>query len=97
RPVLEGMVRERLSVVISGATGAGKTTVLASLLSLVPAHERMVVIEEAGEVMPTHPHVVRLVERRANVEGAGEISLARLVKEALRMRPDRLVLGECRG
>ncbi|WP_084626495.1 TadA family conjugal transfer-associated ATPase [Demequina aurantiaca] len=96
-PLLEGLVRERASVLISGSTGAGKTTLLASLLSLVDTSERIVVIEEGGEVSPTHPHVVRLVERRANVDGAGEIGLARLVREALRMRPDRIVLGECRG
>lgn len=94
---LLGLVRSRASVLISGATGAGKTTLLASLLSLVDPGERIVVIEEGGEVMPAHPHVVRLVERRANVDGAGEIGLARLVREALRMRPDRIVLGECRG
>lgn len=96
-PVLVGLVAQRASVLISGATGAGKTTLLASMLSLVNHHERIVVIEEGGEVMPAHPHVVRLVERRANVDGAGEVSLARLVREALRMRPDRIVLGECRG
>jgi pilus assembly protein CpaF len=97
RQALEMLVQARASVVITGATGSGKTTLLASLLSLVPADERIVVIEEAGEVMPDHPHVVRLVERRPNVEGAGAVSLATLVREALRMRPDRVVLGECRG
>ncbi|MFO7243720.1 MAG: TadA family conjugal transfer-associated ATPase [Actinomycetes bacterium] len=96
-PALEGLVRERASVLITGATGSGKTTLLASLLSLVDARERIVVIEEAGELAPDHPHVVRLVERRANVDGAGSVGLDRLVKEALRMRPDRIVLGECRG
>jgi pilus assembly protein CpaF len=96
-PMLRQLVTMRRSLLISGATGAGKTTLLASLLSLVSATERIVVIEEGGEVMPDHPHVVRLIERRANVDGAGEVGLARLVKEALRMRPDRIVLGECRG
>jgi len=96
-PILVGLVRSHASLLISGATGAGKTTLLASLLSLVSHSERIVVIEEGGEVMPSHPHVVRLVERRANVDGVGEIGLARLVREALRMRPDRIVLGECRG
>ena len=95
--VLEELVAARASVLVTGATGAGKTTLLATLLSLVPATERVVVVEEAGEVNPNHPHVVRLVERRANVDGAGAVGLAQLVREALRMRPDRIVLGECRG
>jgi pilus assembly protein CpaF len=95
--VLEGLVVGRASLLITGATGSGKTTLLASLLSLVDPAERIVVIEEAGEVNPRHPHVVRLVERRANVDGAGAIGVSRLVREALRMRPDRIVLGECRG
>lgn len=95
--VLAALVAARASVLITGATGAGKTTLLASLLSLVPHSQRIVVIEEAGEVAPDHPHVVRLVERRANVESAGAVGLERLVRESLRMRPDRIVLGECRG
>ncbi len=95
--VLGGLVASRASLLITGATGSGKTTLLASLLSLVDPTERIVVIEEAGEVNPRHPHVVRLVERRANVDGAGAIDVSRLVREALRMRPDRIVLGECRG
>lgn len=95
--VLVALVSARASLLITGATGSGKTTLLATLLSLVDPGERIVVIEEAGEVNPNHPHVVRLVERRANVDGAGEVPLARLVREALRMRPDRIVLGECRG
>lgn len=95
--VLAGLVAQRASMLVTGATGAGKTTLLASLLSLVDPAERIVVIEEAGEVQPAHPHVVRLVERRANVDGAGAVGLDRLVREALRMRPDRIVLGECRG
>lgn len=94
---LVALVDARASLLITGATGSGKTTLLATLLSLVDPGERIVIIEEAGEVNPNHPHVVRLVERRANVDGAGEVSLARLVREALRMRPDRIVLGECRG
>ncbi|MDN4483837.1 TadA family conjugal transfer-associated ATPase [Demequina lignilytica] len=91
------LVRTRVPLLVSGGTGAGKTTLLASLLSEVDPGERLVLIEEAGELRPRHPHVVRLVERRANVEGAGAVGLARLVREALRMRPDRIVLGECRG
>ncbi len=82
---------------MSGATGTGKTTLLSTLLGSVPPGERIVLIEEAGEARPDHPHVVRLVERHANVDGAGAMGMSRLVREALRMRPDRLVVGECRG
>lgn len=96
-PVLAGLVQRRANLVLSGATGTGKTTLLGGLLSLVPATDRIVCIEEAGELTIDHPHVVRLVTRRANVEGAGEVDLAALVRHALRMRPDRIVLGECRG
>ncbi|WP_291379596.1 ATPase, T2SS/T4P/T4SS family [Demequina sp.] len=96
-PVVRGLVRSRQSLILSGATGSGKTTLLASCLAQVDAAERIVLIEEAGEVRADHPHVVRLVERAANVDGAGAVGLSRLVREALRMRPDRIVLGECRG
>lgn len=96
-PVVAGLVGTRANVLVSGSTGAGKTTLLAAMLSLVPADERIVLVEESGEMLPTHPHVVRLTARRANVDGAGAVGLADLVREALRMRPDRLVLGECRG
>ncbi|WP_062318570.1 TadA family conjugal transfer-associated ATPase [Demequina maris] len=95
--LLAALVRARVPVLVSGGTGAGKTTLLATLLALADPGERIVLIEEAGELALGHPHVVRLVERRPNVEGAGGVPLARLVREALRMRPDRIVLGECRG
>jgi pilus assembly protein CpaF len=95
--LLEGLVRARANLVVTGATGSGKTTLLSTLLSSVPTDERVVCIEESGELAPDHPHVVRLVVRRANVEGAGEVGLSDLVRHAMRMRPDRLVLGECRG
>ncbi|WP_062465180.1 TadA family conjugal transfer-associated ATPase [Demequina soli] len=95
--LLAALVRARVPLLVSGATGAGKTTLLASLLALADPGERIILIEEAGELPVGHPHVVRLVERRPNVEGAGGVPLARLVREALRMRPDRIVLGECRG
>ncbi|WP_234985633.1 TadA family conjugal transfer-associated ATPase [Demequina sp. NBRC 110051] len=95
--VLRAMVARHLSVLVTGATGSGKTTLLASMLSLVDPAERILVIEEAGELRPDHPHVVRLIERRANIEGSGAVGLPTLVREAMRMRPDRVVLGECRG
>src|SRR3712207_7424238 len=79
-PVLEALVATRANVLVSGATGTGKTTLLSALLSLVPPDERVVCIEEAGELTPSHPHVVRLLTRRANVEGAGEVGLPDLVQ-----------------
>ena len=96
-PVVRALVATRANLLISGATGSGKTTLLAALLSLVPHDERLVVVEEAGELAPAHPHVVRLLARHANVDGAGRVDLTDLVRHALRMRPDRIVLGECRG
>nr|WP_225215462.1 TadA family conjugal transfer-associated ATPase [Cellulomonas avistercoris] len=96
-PVLQGLVACRANVLVSGATGAGKTTLLAALLSQVPHDERVVLVEEAGELVADHPHVVRLTSRPPNVDGAGGVDLADLVRQALRMRPDRIVLGECRG
>ncbi|QCB95166.1 TadA family conjugal transfer-associated ATPase [Cellulomonas shaoxiangyii] len=96
-PVLVALVDRRANLLVSGPTGAGKTTLLAALLSRVPPDQRIVLVEESGEMLPDHPHVVRLTARRANVDGAGGVGLADLVREALRMRPDRLVLGECRG
>jgi len=95
--LLRSLVLRRANVLVSGGTGTGKTTLLAALLSLVPDTERVVTVEEARELRPTHPHVVHLAARRANVEGAGAVDLADLVRNALRMRPDRIVLGECRG
>src|SRR5690606_35387011 len=77
-PVLRALVEVRANVLVSGATGTGKTTLLSSVLSLVPHDERVVVVEEAGELRPEHPHVVGLVTRRANVEGVGEVDLAAL-------------------
>ena len=96
-PVLRALVARRANVLVSGATGSGKTTLLAALLGLVPADERIVVIEESAELAPDHPHVVHLQTRRANVQHAGEVGLTDLVRAAMRMRPDRVVLGECRG
>lgn len=88
---------ERETVLFTGATGSGKTTLLAAWLSDASPSDRIVVIEDVAEAAIAHPHVVALECRQANMEGAGEVDLARLVREALRMRPDRLVVGECRG
>ncbi len=95
--LLSEVVEARLSFLISGGTGAGKTTLLASMLSSVSSHERIVLVEDVGELNPQHRHVVRLEARRPNVEGTGTVDLADLVRQALRMRPDRIVVGECRG
>lgn len=97
RELLDAVVDERVNVLITGATGAGKTTLLAAMLDRVPHAERIVTIEDVAELRLRHPHHVRLEARQPNLEGAGGVSLARLVREALRMRPDRLVVGECRG
>nr|WP_244308412.1 TadA family conjugal transfer-associated ATPase [Kineococcus rubinsiae] len=96
-PVLRAVVARRLSLLVSGGTGAGKTTLLQALLGEVGPGERIVLVEDSGELRPEHPHVVRLEARHGNVEGRGGIGLDVLVRQALRMRPDRLVVGECRG
>jgi pilus assembly protein CpaF len=95
--VLRDVISARLAFVVSGGTGAGKTTLLSALLAAVPDGERIVCVEDAAELAPNHPHVVKLVARCANVEGAGEVTVRDLVKQALRMRPDRIVIGEVRG
>lgn len=95
--VLRAIVAARLAFVISGGTGTGKTTLLGALLSAVPVSQRIVLIEDAPELVISHPHVVRLVPRGANVELAGAVGQRELVRQALRMRPDRLVVGEFRG
>ncbi|MEV4386754.1 TadA family conjugal transfer-associated ATPase [Micromonospora sp. NPDC049580] len=96
-PLLAAVVAARLAYLVTGGTGSGKTTLLNTLLGLVPATERIVLVEDASELQPGHPHVVGLQARTANVEGTGVVSLGDLVRQALRMRPDRLVVGECRG
>jgi pilus assembly protein CpaF len=95
--LLDAIIRARLAFLISGGTGAGKTTLLAATLGAVPSGERIVCVEDAPELAPRHPHLVKLVARCANVEGVGEVTVRDLVKQALRMRPDRIVVGEVRG
>ena len=95
--LLDAVVEARLAFLVSGGTGSGKTTLLATLLSRVAAHERIVLVEDASELRPDHPHVVALEGRPPNIEGAGAVEVRALVRQALRMRPDRLVVGEVRG
>ncbi|MGD7705125.1 TadA family conjugal transfer-associated ATPase [Microlunatus sp. Y2014] len=95
--VLQQLVAAKVAFLVTGGTGSGKTTLLASLLSLVPATERLVVVEDSRELRPDHPHCIRLEARPANAEGRGRVTLTDLVRQALRMRPDRLVVGEVRG
>ena len=95
--LLRALVAARVAFLVSGGTGTGKTTLLSSLLSLVDPAERLVLAEDSPELRPDHPHVVRLQTRPANIEGSGEVTLEVLVRQALRMRPDRLVVGEARG
>lgn len=95
--LLRALIEARVSFLISGGTGSGKTTLLSMMLGLVGESERIVLAEDSAELRPDHPHVVRLEGRPANQEGAGEVTLEDLVRQALRMRPDRLVVGEVRG
>jgi pilus assembly protein CpaF len=95
--LLRDLVASRAAFLVTGGTGSGKTTLLSSLLGLVAVEERLVVVEDASELRPDHPHVVGLEGRPANVEGAGEVTVRALVRQALRMRPDRLIVGEVRG
>ena len=95
--LLEGAIKARLNLVISGGTGSGKTTLLNTLSSFIPNNERIVTIEDAAELQLQQDHVVRLETRPANIEGKGAIVSTDLVKNALRMRPERIIIGECRG
>jgi pilus assembly protein CpaF len=95
--LLAALVASRCAFLISGGTGSGKTTLLGGLLGLVPQTERIVIAEDSRELQPDHPHCLRLEARPANTEGAGAVTLTALVRQALRMRPDRLVVGEVRG
>jgi len=95
--LVAAIVKARLAFLVTGGTGAGKSTLLAAMLGAVDPGERIVSVEDAGELAPAHPQFVRLIARPPNVEGAGEVTLRDLVRQALRMRPDRLVVGEVRG
>lgn len=95
--LLRALLAARVSFLVSGGTGSGKTTLLCALLGLVGPAERIVLAEDSAELRPVHPHVVRLETRPANQEGVGRVTLRDLVRQALRMRPDRLVVGEVRG
>ena len=95
--LLKAIVKARLNVLISGGTGAGKTTLLNILSSFIPPTERIVTIEDSAELQLKQPHVVRLETRPANIEGHGEVAQRLLLINALRMRPDRIIMGECRG
>ncbi|GAB6166723.1 CpaF family protein [Thermostilla marina] len=95
--LLEGAIKARLNVVISGGTGSGKTTLLNTLSSFIPNNERIVTIEDAAELQLQQDHVVRLETRPPNIEGKGAVTATDLVRNALRMRPERIIIGECRG
>ncbi|MEO1994147.1 MAG: CpaF family protein [Planctomycetaceae bacterium] len=95
--LLEGAIKARLNMIISGGTGSGKTTLLNTMSSFIPGDQRMITIEDAAELQLQQEHVLRLETRPANIEGKGCISATDLVRNALRMRPDRIIIGECRG
>jgi pilus assembly protein CpaF len=95
--ILRAVIYARMSFLISGGTGSGKTTILSALLAECDPGERLVIVEDSTELQPDHPHVVRLESRPANAEGVGAVALRDLVRQALRMRPDRIVVGEVRG
>ncbi len=95
--LLEGACKAKMNIIVSGGTGSGKTTLLNILSSFIPHNERIVTIEDAAELQLQQPHVVRLETRPPNIEGKGEVTARDLLRNALRMRPDRIVIGECRG
>jgi len=95
--LLEGAIKARLNIIISGGTGSGKTTLLNALSGMIDSGERIVTIEDAAELQLQQPHVVRLETRPPNLEGTGQITMRDLVKNCLRMRPERIIVGEVRG
>ena len=94
---MEAAIKARLNIIISGGTGSGKTTLLNTLSSFIPHDERVITIEDAAELQLQQDHVVRLETRPPNIEGKGAVTATDLVKNALRMRPERIIIGECRG
>lgn len=94
---LRSIIKQRRSFLVTGATGSGKTTMLSALLAEVPSSERIVIVEDSAELYPVHSHVVSLEGRPANVEGVGLVTMRDLIRQSLRMRPDRLIVGEVRG
>lgn len=95
--LLKGIVQKSESLVLAGSTGSGKTTLMTELLSEIAPQERIIALEDTPELFPKHPHFLSLVSRPPNADGFGEITLRTLLKQTLRMRPDRIILGECRG
>ena len=93
----KSLVQSQQSILIAGATSSGKTTLMNDLLSCVSPLERILALEDLPELSPHHPHFISMVSRSANADGFGEVTLRQLLKQTLRMRPDRMVLGECRG
>src|SRR5262249_44071408 len=94
---LSACIRSRINIIISGGTGSGKTTLLNALSAYIPSDERIATIEDAAELKLQQPHVARMETRPPNIEGVGEVVTRDLVRNALRMRPDRIIVGECRG
>lgn len=95
--LMEAAIKARLNIIISGGTGCGKTTLLNTLSAFIPSDERIVTIEDAAELQLQQDHIVRLETRPSNIEGKGEVNTRDLVRNSLRMRPDRIIIGECRG
>ncbi len=95
--LIRDIVAAGVAYLVSGGTGSGKTTLLGAMLSATSHSERIVIVEDSAELAPRHPHVLGLEARGANIEGRGTVAMSALVKQALRMRPDRIVVGECRG
>jgi pilus assembly protein CpaF len=95
--ILQKLIKDKKNIFIAGSTGSGKTTLLSTLINEIAHNQRIIIIEDAFEIQVCHPHVVRLQSKLANSEGKGEYTLSKLIKQSLRMRPDRIVLGECRG